>query len=137
LEQGSSIQQSNDGGFIIAGNASSNDGDVSGNHGNSDCWIVKLGPDNVGIEENNQLSSINIFPNPATNQLTIETGQLKIKSVEIYDVVGERLLCTLTPNPSPSGEGSASIDVSKLSPGMYFVRVRTEKGEVVKKIIKQ
>ena len=31
-----------DGGFIIAGSSSSNDGDVSGNHGDNDAWIVKL-----------------------------------------------------------------------------------------------
>ena len=32
-----------DGGFIIAGSSNSNDGDVSGNHGNYDYWVVKLG----------------------------------------------------------------------------------------------
>ncbi len=36
------IQQTNDGGFIIAGQTNSNDGNVSGNHGNYDYWIVKL-----------------------------------------------------------------------------------------------
>ncbi|MBK7850930.1 MAG: T9SS type A sorting domain-containing protein [Bacteroidetes bacterium] len=29
-------------GYLIAGSSSSNDGDVSGNHGGSDAWIVKL-----------------------------------------------------------------------------------------------
>ena len=38
----SSIQQTTDGGYIIAGESSSNDGDVTGNHGSSDFWIVKL-----------------------------------------------------------------------------------------------
>jgi len=37
-----SIQQTSDGGYIVAGETSSNDGDVSGNHGLSDFWIVKL-----------------------------------------------------------------------------------------------
>ncbi len=37
-----SIQQTSDGGFIVAGETSSNDGDVSGNHGDYDCWVVKL-----------------------------------------------------------------------------------------------
>jgi len=37
-----SIQQTSDGGYIVAGWTESNDGDVSGNHGNSDYWIVKL-----------------------------------------------------------------------------------------------
>jgi hypothetical protein len=37
-----SIQQLTDGSYIIAGYSSSNDGDVSGNHGNKDLWIVKI-----------------------------------------------------------------------------------------------
>ena len=40
------LNQTTDGGYIICGAASSNDGDVSGNHGNSDVfsdfWIIKL-----------------------------------------------------------------------------------------------
>jgi len=37
-----SIQQTDDDGHIVAGKTCSNDGDVSGNHGNCDSWTVKL-----------------------------------------------------------------------------------------------
>ena len=37
-----SIQQTNDGGFIVAGYSGSIDGDVTGNHVDSDYWVVKL-----------------------------------------------------------------------------------------------
>ena len=42
-----SIQQTTDGGYIVAGYADSNDGNVSGNHGSRDYWVVKL--DSNGI----------------------------------------------------------------------------------------
>ena len=42
LDYAYSIKQTNDGGFIVAGQSSSNDGNVSGNHGNADYWVVKL-----------------------------------------------------------------------------------------------
>ena len=42
LEYATHIKQTTDGGYIIAGRSNSNDGDVSGNHGSSDYWIVKL-----------------------------------------------------------------------------------------------
>jgi predicted NUDIX family NTP pyrophosphohydrolase len=45
-EEASSIKQTTDGGYIVAGNSSSNNGDVTGNHGGGDYWIVKL--DNIG-----------------------------------------------------------------------------------------
>ena len=50
--------------------------------------------------------------------------------------MGERIK-VLTPNPSPSGEGSASIDVSMLAPGIYFVKVRGEKTEAMLKFVKE
>src|SRR5690606_15486957 len=37
-----SIKQTVDGGYIVAGSSESNDGDVSGNHGETDFWVVKL-----------------------------------------------------------------------------------------------
>jgi len=37
-----SIQQTTDGGYIVAGDSYSDDGDVTGHHGSSDYWIVKL-----------------------------------------------------------------------------------------------
>lgn len=46
-DRAASIQQTIDEGYIVAGNTGSNDGDVTGNHGNVDSWVVKL--DNVGI----------------------------------------------------------------------------------------
>ncbi len=43
------MQRTADGGFILAGSSISNDGDVSGNHGNYDYWIVKM--NNAGTIE--------------------------------------------------------------------------------------
>jgi len=40
-----SIQQTDDGGYIVAGNSKSDDGDVPGNYGGSDFWIIKLDGD--------------------------------------------------------------------------------------------
>ena len=43
------IRQTSDEGYIIAGGALSNDGDIIGNHGGQDAWIIKL--DNSGTIE--------------------------------------------------------------------------------------
>jgi hypothetical protein len=45
-EEAWSVKQTKDGGFIIAGRANSIDGDVTGNHGSLDYWVVKL--NNIG-----------------------------------------------------------------------------------------
>ena len=41
-DHGYSVQQTANGGFIIAGDSESNEDDVSGNNGGRDCWIVRL-----------------------------------------------------------------------------------------------
>jgi len=44
-----SVQQTADGGYAVAGFTNSNDGDVRGNHGYYDYWVVKLGEINCTI----------------------------------------------------------------------------------------
>jgi len=41
-DQATAMEQTADGGYIFAGWTTSNDGDVSGNHGGADWWIVKI-----------------------------------------------------------------------------------------------
>jgi len=41
-DQGNAIQQTSDGGYIINGSSLSTDGQVTGNHGGDDYWVVKL-----------------------------------------------------------------------------------------------
>jgi len=41
-EDGCAIRQTADGGYIMSGNTKSNDGDMSGNHGNMDVWAMKV-----------------------------------------------------------------------------------------------
>jgi hypothetical protein len=88
------------------------------------------------LSSNNLLSIVDhftLFPNPATNEIRIESSKFKVQSVEVYDVMGR-----LTLNPSPKGEGlRVEVDVSKLSPGIYFVKVKGEKEERVGKFVKQ
>ena len=43
IEAAYSIQQTSDGGYIVAGHTSSTDGDVTGNHGGTpDFWVIKI-----------------------------------------------------------------------------------------------
>ena len=42
MEQGLSIVQTQEGGYILVGSTSSTNGDVIGNHGEYDVWVVKL-----------------------------------------------------------------------------------------------
>ena len=122
-----SVTETNDGGFAIAGTSYSDDGDVTGHHppaSASDFWVVKLAPYS-SVEENIFSSGITVFPNPATTEIKVQSSKFKVQSVEVLDVVGMK---HLTPNRSPSGEGSALINISGLNSGMYFLRIKTTEG---------
>lgn len=44
IEEASAVAQTTDGGYIAAGFTQSNNGDVIGNHGGKDIWIIKTNP---------------------------------------------------------------------------------------------
>jgi len=97
-------------------------------------WTAK--PDGVvknGEAGRGSLSeNIKIHPNPTTGELTIDNGQLTITGVEIFDVLGKKQFSIV--NSQLSIE---TIDISHLHSGIYFVKITTDAGIVVKKIIKQ
>jgi hypothetical protein len=86
------------------------------------------------VEDDDAIEEINttfiIYPNPVNDRLYIETQTLT-QIVEVYDIFGR-----LQQQSAVSGQQSA-IDVSDLNSGIYFVKVMTENGEIVKKFVKE
>lgn len=81
------------------------------------------------INETLDSFSMGIYPNPATNKLTIEIQQRF--EIEILNSVGQ-IISTIYSN-----DKKMTIDIGNLSNGVYIIRARTDKGIVTKKIIKQ
>ena len=78
--------------------------------------------------KNNELN-ISLYPNPAFNKLNIETPSAS--EIEILNIQGQ-LIKRIAAN-----ENNTSIDISAFAKGMYFIKVKTEKGLVVKKFVKE
>ncbi len=70
----------------------------------------------------------NIFPNPVKNQLIIETNET-LTEINIYDING-RLIYKENENVS------TTIDMSDYNKGTYFLRMKTDEGEIVRKVVK-
>jgi len=94
------------------------------------CWT------HLAINDTQQ-DIINIYPNPTTGELTITNYKLQITSVEVYDVYGKNLKSNPELNSGVNLKSKIIIDISHLNPGIYFVKVVTEQGEVIKKVVKQ
>ena len=83
----------------------------------------------VGVEEN-ETGNIDIYPNPTTGELRIESGELRVENVVIYDVFGKI-------QKTENGKMENTIDISHLATGIYFVKIRTESGEIARKVLKE
>jgi len=86
----------------------------------------------TGISEA-RAEKIQIFPNPTNGQLRVSGYILDGKDIQIYDVVGQVVFSSHLSNLSPE----TTIDISHLANGMYFVKLKTEKGIVTKKFVKE
>jgi hypothetical protein len=133
------IALSSDGTAALTGYTTSNDYDVSGNHGaidpyeaKKDYWVVKL-ESVVGIATE-ETDAVSLTPSLATRHVQIswngrpETGS-EIIIRNISGVAVKRI--------TASGKSSISIEVSNLPQGIYFVEIRAEKKRLIGKFIKQ
>jgi len=99
-----------------------------------DNWVIENNPIitddcNLGIEEN-LISIINVYPNPVKERLYIlNTENIKIEKITIYDILGKVVLI--------EKNSFNKLNLSDLNSGILLVKIKTERGTITKKIIKE
>ena len=74
-------------------------------------------------------NTINIFPNPAHNQITISSEQLVFNNIEILDIMGRSINYQ---GLEPIDDFTLTIDISTLKTGVYFIKVNDKIAKFVK-----
>ncbi len=82
----------------------------------------------TSIEQLSTEIEINLYPNPAQNVLHIQSSSV-VEQITIYDINGRMIKQILFPNQD--------INVNDLAKGIYLVKVKTEAGDVLRKVIKE
>ena len=90
---------------------------------------VKFAFEGDAIEEMTSTSLL-VYPNPVNDRLYIE-AEVEIEEVVVYDVFGRQQELSAI-----SGQQSV-VDVTSLNSGVYFVKVVTRNGEIVKRFVKK
>ncbi|MFS4474548.1 T9SS type A sorting domain-containing protein [Chryseobacterium sp. T20] len=75
-------------------------------------------------------NTVNAYPNPVTDFLYIN-NDTRIKDVEVYNVSGQRVL-----SETINAE-KGSVDMRRVTAGVYILKINTEKGSQSLKIIKK
>jgi len=83
--------------------------------------------DCIGIEENGE-NDLRIYPNPATDQLNIQS-ELTIKSIKLMDMTGKEILKLQLHSTKHQ------INTSHLNSGIYLLLIETEKSVSNKRIV--
>jgi|21_taG_2_1085346.scaffolds.fasta_scaffold00043_48 hypothetical protein len=85
----------------------------------------------LGVNETATLN-FSFYPNPSSSILYITLGK-PIKQIEVYNNLGQMV----TKNIEVLNDGNSDLNVSKLAPGVYFIKIKTNDGEIgVERFIK-
>jgi hypothetical protein len=86
----------------------------------------------VGIEQLANDEQIIVYPNPATDNITITNSSLtKDMAISVYDIQGQLLIW------QPMLQPKITININTFAKGLYFVKVENGNGVAVKKFVKE
>ncbi|MCB9194209.1 MAG: T9SS type A sorting domain-containing protein [Flavobacteriales bacterium] len=130
---GWAVDTTADGGYILAGYTSSDDQEVSNNHGGQDIWVVKLGGDMTVSYPENVIPLITTYPNPSNGDFLLmpDARDTDPITVRITDAVGRSVLGPLVLN----GQGPTAIHLSDVRSGLYLLRATRRAEEQLFKVV--
>jgi len=73
---------------------------------------------------------LRIYPNPATSELRVESGELIMEKINVYNTAGQVVMSFSDINST-----SYRINTEKLSAGLYFISVQTKDGVINGKFV--
>ena len=83
----------------------------------------------VGIDEKKELNSIRIYPNPTNSLLNIDS-EILMRKISLLDLSGRTMEIKENLNRKQH-----SMDVSFYNAGIYLLRIDTEEGRFVRKVV--
>lgn len=85
--------------------------------------VLRIGGTNI---QNFDSPEIVVYPNPTNGHLAIAGDGIQL--IEVFNIIGEKLIQVNNQN---------TIDLQALSEGSYIVRITTQAGTVIKRVVKQ
>jgi N-acetylneuraminic acid mutarotase len=97
----------------------------------TDLWTLNANSYSAVDNYNNENEYLKIYPNPATDNLTIKSSAFtNNQTISVYDIQGQLLL------QQPMLKAKTNIDISQFSKGLYSLKVEDDNSYTVKKFVK-
>jgi len=93
--------------------------------------FVYLGYEYPLFTNNIVAKSLNVYPNPASNVLTVEVDAVAASSVELVDLSGK----LVASQSVGAGFNKVQFNVANVNAGLYFLSIRSANGVVSQKVI--
>ena len=90
------------------------------------------------VRANND-SPIRVYPNPTMGLITICDMRCATSDIEIFDIIGRAVLVETHGRASlqaETGQSQITFDLSNVPVGIYFLRITTADGVIVRKVVK-
>jgi len=88
--------------------------------------------DGTASTEDRNFFESKVYPNPASEQWTISTPNNTIKTIEVFNVLGKRVVSRNNINSDV-----ANISVESLASGIYLAKISTDQGTKTVKLIRE
>ncbi len=106
------------------------DTSVNGLGVNIDDFLI----DGTLSNQNFDLQNIVLYPNPSEGNFYLSWGDVKPNTIEVFDLTGKIVWSNSNLSQTTT---ELSIDLSSVQQGVYFIKIATDNGSVVKRIIKK
>ncbi|MCE9537929.1 MAG: T9SS type A sorting domain-containing protein [Bacteroidetes bacterium] len=105
-------------------------------YGETEDYLVNI-PSLVGIEENELLNTISVYPNPTTGLFNITTSNANFTqlTISVIDIQGKEVFNTSDKNYSVNY--NKQINLEGLAKGIYYIKLNTGAGVKIQKLIIQ
>ena len=84
----------------------------------------------TSIEEFNTLEGLSVFPNPTKSFTTIQLQSTAVSTVRVFNLLGALVL-------EKDFTQKTELDLSSFANGAYFLEIKNEEGQAVRKLVKE
>ena len=83
----------------------------------------------AGLAESTLASRVNVFPNPADDQLAIASTGIEVQKVELMNIEGQIIKTTA------ANDMVVTMNVADVASGVYLVNIHTSQGSTTKQVV--